>query len=204
MNVLGCLDRPSSGLYAFAGQDISVLTAKERAHLRSEKIGFVFQSFNLLHRECALANVMMPLSYATQRPAYHDGLARARAVLERVGLEAKLDRVPASLSGGEQQRVAIARALVNRPLLLLADEPTGNLDTQTSAELLRLFQELNTEGLTILVVTHDPEVAGHAQRIIRIRDGLLEREERPAPRPSANGTVSMAQSPPGPQPEQVS
>jgi ABC-type lipoprotein export system ATPase subunit len=187
MNVLGCLDRPSSGLYKFDGQDVSGLSATDRAHLRSQKIGFVFQSFHLLPRASALGNVMMPEVYSPKRPREQEARDRARALLERVGLEAQLDRVPAQLSGGEQQRVAIARALVNRPLLLLADEPTGNLDSHTSAELLRLFQELNADDLTILLVTHDPEIAKHAQRIVHIRDGQLQPEDRPTGRATAYG-----------------
>src|SRR5262249_877361 len=149
----------------------------------------VFQSFNLLPRASALDNVMMPLVYAAQSSANDEANGRARALLERVGLEARLDWVPAQLSGGEQQRVAIARALVNRPLLLLAAQPTGNVDSHTSAELLRMFEELNTEGLTILVVTHDSEIAGHTQRIIRISDGRIEPEESPTAHPEG-GRVS--------------
>jgi ABC-type lipoprotein export system ATPase subunit len=191
MNLLGFLDRPSGGLYKLDGQDVSELTAAERAHLRSQKIGFVFQSFNLLPSASALSNVMMPLTYNVRPPTENEGRRRARLLLERVGLEAQLDRVPAQLSGGEQQRVAIARALVNQPVLLLADEPTGNLDSHTSADLLRLFQDLNAEGLTFLVVTHDAEVAGRAQRIIRIRDGQIEPEARPAGRPAAKGRAPI-------------
>jgi macrolide transport system ATP-binding/permease protein len=183
MNILGCLDRPSAGRYWFDGQDVSMLSPVERARLRSRKIGFVFQSFNLLPRTSALDNTMVPLLYAVNRPSNAESKARARALLERVGLGGHLGRAPTQLSGGEQQRVAIARALVNRPRLLLADEPTGNLDSRTSADILQLLQELNAENLTILLVTHDPAVADHAQRIIRIRDGRIERsetEKRPA------------------------
>jgi ABC-type lipoprotein export system ATPase subunit len=177
MNILGCLDRPSGGSYWFDGQDVSMLSPFERARLRSRKIGFVFQSFNLLPRTSALDNTIVPLLYAANRPSRAEARKRARALLERVGLGERLGRAPTQLSGGEQQRVAIARALVNRPRLLLADEPTGNLDSHTSADILQLLQELNGEGLTILLVTHDPAVAGHAQRIIRIRDGQIEKSE---------------------------
>jgi ABC-type lipoprotein export system ATPase subunit len=194
MNVLGFLDRPSSGVYRFDGQDVSALDSAERAHLRSRKIGFVFQSFNLLPRSTALGNTLMPLVYAPGH-GNGEGQQRARALLQRVGLEAQLDRVPAQLSGGEQQRVAIARALVNRPKLLLADEPTGNLDSHTSAELLHLFQELNAEGLTILVVTHDPEVAGKTKRIFRIRDGRLESDEGAAGQRVEDGPMSVRRRP---------
>lgn len=192
MNILGCLDRPSGGRYWLDGQDVSVLTAAERARLRSRKIGFVFQTFNLLPRTSALDNVKMPLGYSTGQSS--DAAARERAgeLLQRMGLAGRLDRVPAQLSGGEQQRVAVARALVNQPVLLLADEPTGNLDSRTSAELLRLLQQLHAEGLTILLVTHDPEVASHAERIIRIRDGRLEGGEAPAVRPVAVAAPPVA------------
>src|SRR5579884_2110415 len=171
MNILGCLDRPSCGVYWLDGEEVSELSAAERARLRCQKVGFVFQSFNLLPRTSALDNVAMPLTYAARRLSLEEARERARALLERVGLGGRLDRTPAQLSGGEQQRVAIARALVNRPVLLLADEPTGNLDSRTSAEILRLFQDLNAEGLTVLLVTHDPEVARQTRRIIRLRDG---------------------------------
>jgi macrolide transport system ATP-binding/permease protein len=192
MNILGCLDRPSGGRYWLDGQEVSALSAAARARLRSQKIGFVFQSFNLLSRTSAMDNVMMPLAYAAERPSDPEREARARVLLQRVGLGGQLDRTPGQLSGGEQQRVAVARALVNRPILLLADEPTGNLDSRTSAELLRLFQELNAEGLTILLVTHDPEVAGHAQRVVRIRDGRIEGDEVPPSRPTALPAASVA------------
>ena len=204
MNILGCLDRASTGKFWLDGEDVSQLTAAERAHLRSRKIGFVFQSFNLLPRTSAMENVMMPLSYAEESTSDAERAARATALLERVGLGTKLDRVPARLSGGEQQRVAVARALINRPLLLLADEPTGNLDSRTSADILSLFQELNQEGLTILLVTHDPEVANHAQRIIRIRDGHIEQDQVPTrtagretiQQPGAAGVLISARSEP--------
>jgi ABC-type lipoprotein export system ATPase subunit len=184
MNILGCLDRPTSGRYWLDGEEVSQYTATERARLRSRKIGFVFQSFNLLPRTSALDNLRAPLAYSPNRPPEREGRSRAEALLTRVGLGQRLHHLPSQLSGGEQQRVAIARALVNQPVLLLADEPTGNLDSKTSAEILQLFQELNDEGLTILLVTHDPDVAAHARRVIRIRDGLLLEDpaaEAPSP-----------------------
>src|SRR5262245_40161275 len=174
MNILGCLDRPTGGEYWLDGAEVSRLSNDGRAHLRNSKIGFVFQSFNLLARTSALDNVLMPLSYAPHEVPEREGRERATGLLERVGLADRLDHVPARLSGGQQQRVAIARALVNRPSLLLADEPTGNLDSKTSAEVLRMFQELNEQdGLTVLLVTHDPEVARAARRVIRIKDGAI-------------------------------
>ncbi len=178
MNILGCLDRPSSGRYRLDGEDIERLNANGRALVRNRKIGFVFQNFNLLPRTTALENVMMPLAYSAGGLNEREWPARGRALLERLGLADRLDHEPSQLSGGQQQRVAIARALVNNPRLLLADEPTGALDSRTSEEILRLFQELNREeGLTVILVTHDAHVAGHARRIIRIKDGLIEGEE---------------------------
>jgi ABC-type lipoprotein export system ATPase subunit len=175
MNILGCLDRPSSGRYWLDGEEISKLSADGRALIRNKKIGFVFQNFNLLARTSALENVTMPLSYTAQDLSEREGRRRAKAMLERVGLGDRLDHEPSQLSGGQQQRVAIARALVNHPPLLLADEPTGNLDSRTSEEILRMFQQLNREeSLTVILVTHDAEVASHAKRVIRIRDGLIE------------------------------
>jgi ABC-type lipoprotein export system ATPase subunit len=175
MNILGCLDRPTSGRYWLDGQEVSQLSADKRALVRNRKIGFVFQNFNLLPRTSALENVMMPLAYTAQELTDSECRKRATALLERVGLGSRLHHEPSQLSGGQQQRVAIARALVNHPPLLFADEPTGNLDSRTSEEILRMFQQLNAEeGITIILVTHDAEVAGHARRIIRIRDGLIE------------------------------
>jgi len=174
MNILGCLDRPTSGQYWLDGEEVSRLSRDQRATLRNQKIGFVFQNFNLLARTSALENVMMPLSYAT-RISYREGKQRAESLLERVGLKERLDHHPSQLSGGQQQRVAIARSLINRPPILFADEPTGNLDSQTSQEILRMFQQLNAEeGITIVLVTHDAGVASHAQRAIRMRDGRIE------------------------------
>lgn len=173
MNTLGCLDRPTAGRYWLDGEEISTLSPAERARVRSRKIGFVFQSFNLLARTSAFDNVRMPLAYSPNRPSDKVGRERAASLLQRVGLDHRMDHPPSQLSGGEQQRVAIARSLINQPLMLLADEPTGNLDSRTSDEILELFKQLNKEGLTILLVTHNPEVADHARRTIRIRDGLL-------------------------------
>jgi ABC-type lipoprotein export system ATPase subunit len=174
MNILGCLDHPTTGEYWLEGRDVSGLSARERARVRKTTIGFVFQSFNLLARTTAVENVMMPLTYSADTLSTRDMQQRASALLQRVGLGDRLEHLPSQLSGGQQQRVAIARALVNRPRLLLADEPTGNLDSRTSEEILRMFQALNqAEGISIILVTHDPSVAQHARRIIQIHDGLV-------------------------------
>ncbi len=190
MNILGCLDRSTSGSYRFEGQEVVDLSADARASLRNQKIGFVFQNFNLLPRTNALENVIMPLSYTTEYISDREARTRAEDLLKRVGLGEHLDHEPSQLSGGQQQRVAIARALINRPPLLFADEPTGNLDSATSEEVLRIFQQLNEEeGVTIILVTHDPSVARCARRTIRIRDGVIEPEV-----PSA-GTVRANEPP---------
>ena len=178
MNILGCLDRPSSGEYRLEGGDVVALSADDWAQLRNEKIGFVFQTFNLLPRTSALENVMMPLSYTAQHLSDQEARQRAEELLHRVGLGERLDHEPSQLSGGQQQRVAIARALVNRPSILFADEPTGNLDSKTSEEVLELFRKLNEEeGVTIILVTHDANVARCAKRVIKISDGMVEAEE---------------------------
>ena len=175
MNILGCLDHPTSGEYWLDGQEISGASADERAKLRNRLIGFVFQSFNLLSRTSALDNVCMPLTYGAEYVHEDEMKKRATEMLHKVGLADRMDHQPSQLSGGQQQRVAIARSLINRPRLLLADEPTGNLDSRTSEEILQMFSALNeSEGLTIILVTHDPNVANHAKRVIRIRDGLIE------------------------------
>ncbi len=177
MNILGCLDHPTSGEYWLDGREMSRLTPNERALVRTEKLGFVFQSFNLLARTTALQNVLMPLDYSLRRPTAWKARQRARSLLDRVGLSGRIGHVPSQMSGGQQQRVAISRSLINSPALLLADEPTGNLDSHTSIEILRMFQQLNAEGITILLVTHDPKVASYAGRTIRIVDGMIEADE---------------------------
>jgi ABC-type lipoprotein export system ATPase subunit len=175
MNILGCLDRPTSGKYWLDGQEISQLSSDQRAIVRNRKIGFVFQNFNLLARTSAVDNVRMPLAYTASSLSDREGRRRAQALLDKVGLGDRFDHHPSQLSGGQQQRVAIARALVNNPPLLFADEPTGNLDSKTSTEILAMFQRLcDEDGITVVLVTHDAEVAAHARRVIHIRDGLIE------------------------------
>ena len=175
MNILGCLDRPTEGEYWLDGQEVGQLNKDARALVRNRKIGFVFQNFNLLPRTSALRQVMMPLTYTASRLSDREARQRAETMLRRVGLGERMDHHPSQLSGGQQQRVAIARALVNNPPLLFADEPTGNLDSRTSEEVLRMFQQLNEdEGITIILVTHDANVAAHAKRRIVMRDGLIE------------------------------
>jgi macrolide transport system ATP-binding/permease protein len=177
MNILGCLDRPTSGQYWLEGQDITELSPDERAKLRNRKLGFVFQTFNLLPRTNALENVIMPLSYNGVNLTDQEAQRQGEELLQRVGLGERLDHEPSQLSGGQQQRVAIARSLVNHPSVLFADEPTGNLDSKTSEEMLGLFKKLNDEGVTIILVTHDEEVARSARRIVRIHDGVLVSDE---------------------------
>jgi putative ABC transport system ATP-binding protein len=178
MNLMGCLDRPTSGQYRLEGRDIAGLSRDELAHVRNRRIGFVFQGFNLLSRHSAIENVSLPLLYCGC-PA-RERRTRATAKLQMVGLGGRLDHHPAQLSGGQQQRVAIARALVNDPVVLLADEPTGNLDTRTSIEVMAQFQELNRSGITVLLVTHEEDIAQYATRILGFRDGRLIRDERVA------------------------
>jgi ABC-type lipoprotein export system ATPase subunit len=175
MNILGCLDRPTSGRYYLDGQEVSRLSKDERANIRNRKIGFVFQNFNLLPRTSALEQVVMPLTYTNAGLSSGEGYKRATALLERVGLGERLDHEPSQLSGGQQQRVAIARALINQPPIVFADEPTGNLDSKTSTEILSMFQRLAAEeNITVILVTHDADVGTYAQRTIRIKDGLIE------------------------------
>lgn len=174
MNILGCLDRPTSGEYWLDGEEISKLSNDGRADVRNRKIGFVFQNFNLLPRTSALENVIMPLGYTASHLSEKQMVERGKLMLERVGLADRMDHEPSRLSGGQQQRVAIARALVNNPRILFADEPTGNLDTKMSDEILRIFNEINaSEGVTIVLVTHEMDVANSAKRIVRIVDGEI-------------------------------
>jgi putative ABC transport system ATP-binding protein len=184
MNIVGCLDRPTSGQYILDGQDVSHLDKVQLAVIRNQKIGFVFQSYNLLARATALQNVILPMVYSRDgRHPRQARAARARAALETVGLGQRFDHMPRQLSGGQQQRVSIARALINDPVIILADEPTGNLDTHSGEEILELFHNLHEKGRTIVLVTHDPETAEHAQRTIHVRDGQIARDEIPAAGP---------------------
>jgi putative ABC transport system ATP-binding protein len=177
MNMLGCLDTPTAGRYEFTGKNVAAMTDDELAGIRNREIGFVFQTFNLLPRADALRNVELPLVYGGVSP--EDRRERARQALENVGLGDRLHHRPNELSGGQRQRVAIARALANRPAIILADEPTGNLDSQTGVEIMALFEELYAQGNTLIVVTHEEDIARHARRIVRLRDGLIE-SDRPA------------------------
>jgi putative ABC transport system ATP-binding protein len=176
MNVIGCLDSPTSGTYLLDGEEVSHLDDDDLSHIRNAKIGFVFQTFNLLPRATALDNVALPLVYAGA--SRRERRRAARAALERVELGERLDHRPDQLSGGQRQRVAIARALVNTPKLLLADEPTGNLDQRTGAEIVQLFEQLNRDGMTVVLVTHDDHLAGRARRRVRIIDGEIASDER--------------------------
>ncbi len=180
MNILGCLDRPTGGEYRLDGSDVATLDDVALAAVRNRKIGFVFQNYNLLPRTSAVDNVTVPLKYAGV--AAGEQVVRATAALERVGLGDRLHHKPNEMSGGQQQRVAVARALVNEPAIILADEPTGNLDTRTGEEIMALLQELNDEGVTIVMVTHEEDIAEHSRRIVRFRDGHMERDETVATR----------------------
>ncbi|MFO0961842.1 MAG: ABC transporter ATP-binding protein [Phycisphaerales bacterium] len=173
MNMLGCLDRPTAGTYLLGGRNVSGMRPDELAHVRNEQIGFVFQAFELLPRQTALENVELPLLYSSSAGGARERRRRALEALNRVGLGSRVDHRPNQLSGGQKQRVAIARAVLNRPKILMADEPTGNLDSTTTREILALFTQLHREGQTILLVTHEDEVAAHCQRVVRLRDGRI-------------------------------
>ncbi|HEU4743201.1 MAG TPA: ABC transporter ATP-binding protein [Meiothermus sp.] len=175
MQIIGLLDRPSAGTYVLTGEDVTILTENERAEARNREIGFVFQAFHLLPRLSVLENVEVPLTYAGV--AAPERRARALEVLEKVGLAGKEHHFPSQLSGGQKQRVAVARALTMRPAILLADEPTGNLDSKTAVDVMSLFQELNDEGTTVIIVTHEADIADYTGRIVRIRDGMLESDQ---------------------------
>jgi len=177
MNLIGCLDQPSSGRYILDGYDVSALTDDQLAWIRNRKIGFVFQSYNLIPRASAVHNVEMPLIYAGDNQQRRE---RAMAALESVGLLERAGHLPNELSGGQQQRVAVARALVTDPAILLADEPTGNLDSESSLEIIKLLRDLNQQGRTIVLITHEPDIAAFAQRVVRVRDGVIVSDERPA------------------------
>jgi putative ABC transport system ATP-binding protein len=176
MNVIGCLDQPTSGSYKLDDQEVARMDDEQLAAVRNRKIGFVFQTFNLLSRTTALQNVELPLTYAGAK----DRQAKAVAVLERVGLGDRLNHHPNELSGGQQQRVAIARALINEPAIILADEPTGNLDSHAGAEIMEIFHQLHAQGMTIVMVTHDPDIGNQCKRIVRIKDGRITSDERVA------------------------
>ncbi len=200
MQIIGLLDRPTTGSYFLRGQDVTTLTENQRSEARNLSIGFVFQAFHLLSRQNILENVELPLMYAGI-PA-RERRERALALLEKVGLADKWRNLPSQISGGQKQRVAVARALTMTPAILLADEPTGNLDSRTSVEIMALFQELNDEGTTVIVVTHEPDIGEHCKRVVRLRDGLLESD---ALNPSVHRAVPqgmgfMTQAPTGAQP----
>ena len=187
MNLLGCLDTPTSGTYSLDGLPVAQLDRNLLAAVRNRKIGFVFQQFNLLPRQTALENVALPLVYLGGVSA-EERDARAKQVLELVGLGDRLDHRPKELSGGQQQRVAIARALITRPALLLADEPTGNLDSRSSVEIMALFEELNAQGITVVLVTHEADIAAHAHRVLTVRDGMLASDAPPSQLPGGHKT----------------
>jgi putative ABC transport system ATP-binding protein len=202
MNLLGCLDRPTHGEYWLAGTRVSTLSPEQLALVRLRRIGFIFQGFNLLSRSTALKNVALPMVYSGIPADMRE--RRARRALELVGLGDRMSHRPNQLSGGQQQRVAVARALVNEPALLLADEPTGNLDSRTGLEIMTLMQALNRQGITVLLVTHEPDIAAYASRILTLRDGVMLRDERRAPRSAASDLATreaedaQAQAPAGP------
>ena len=189
MNIIGCLDTPTQGSYTLKGQEVSRMTDDELARVRNQEIGFVFQTFNLLARADALHNVELPLVYAGVR--HEERKKRARAALDLVGLSDRMKHKPNELSGGQRQRVAIARALVNRPSIILADEPTGNLDTATGDEIMAAFERIWKEGNTVILVTHEPDIAAHAHRVVRFRDGKVESDVRTGPK-SAKEVAAQA------------
>jgi putative ABC transport system ATP-binding protein len=211
MNILGCLDRPTSGTYLLDGIDVSRLDRDRRAEIRNAKIGFVFQSFNLLARTRSTENVELPLLYSDLGLSAAERDRRARQALARVGLAGREDHYPSQLSGGQQQRVAIARALVTDPAIILADEPTGNLDSRTSEEVIAIFQELNDAGKTVVLITHEPDIAAHAKRVVYVRDGVIWRDERIVQTRPQPGAPVTAETEPAiafpftlaPQPEEV-
>ena len=176
MNLLGCLDTPTSGSYILNGADVSTMTDDQLAEIRNKEIGFVFQTFNLLPRTTALDNVALPMIYAGKSKTERN--ERAAEVLKNVGLADRMDHKPNQLSGGQRQRVAVGRALVNKPSIILADEPTGNLDSKTSVEIMNLFDEIHAAGNTVILVTHEEDIAEHAHRVIRLKDGVIEKDER--------------------------
>jgi putative ABC transport system ATP-binding protein len=189
MNLIGCLDRPNGGSYRLAGEEVSTLSPDALARVRSERIGFVFQQFNLLERTDARGNVMLPMIYASSDRK--ERRRKAETALARVGLADRMGHTPLQLSGGQQQRVAIARALVNDPKILLADEPTGALDSRTSLDIMALFQALNSEGMTVLVVTHEQDVADFASRVVRFRDGVVLSDTRQQPKLAAEALAAL-------------
>ncbi|MCC7479544.1 ABC transporter ATP-binding protein [bacterium] len=195
MNIMGCLDRPTSGGYFLDGKDVSRLSDAELARIRNKRIGFVFQSFNLLPRTSALENVELPMVYSGHIPNRRQ---RATSALTKVGLGERVSHKPNELSGGQQQRVAIARALVNEPSIILADEPTGNLDSRSSEEIMGIFQELNDGGITLVIVTHEEDIAQHCKRIVRFRDGLIMADEKVQNRVLASARVASAKPQPVP------
>jgi putative ABC transport system ATP-binding protein len=190
MNILGCLDQPSTGVYMLAGEEVEIMSQDQLASVRNRRIGFVFQQFNLLPRTSALENVELPMVYAGLGPAQRR--EKAKAALQRVGLGERGDHTPSELSGGQQQRVAIARALVNQPALILADEPTGALDTQTSLEIMLLLSELNAQGMTVVIVTHESDIAAWAQRRLVFRDGQIVEDVRQQPYRPAGAAPEVA------------
>ena len=192
MNIIGCLDRPTAGTYRLDGIDVSRLDRDARAEIRNAKIGFVFQTFNLLARTRSTENVELPLLYSDLGLSTLERARRARGALSKVGLAGREDHYPSQLSGGQQQRVAIARALVTDPAILLADEPTGNLDSKTSEEIIGIFQALNDAGKTVILITHEPDIAAHAKRVVYVRDGLVWRDERIVQRPARPGADGVS------------